>query len=330
MQAGRPYEVSPIVSTAKNRVSLFLSHASEDKAPFVNALAAKLEGEYDLWFDEYSLKVGDSIFESVSRGLRACDYGIVVLSPNFFLKKWTRAELDGLFALERVMHKIILPVWLGVSQEDVLNFSPILADRKAALASDGVESVVSGLNLAISTSREVRVQEAGGSTVSRAAQLSHDKAERDRSAQMLQQPDGINLVREQSKLLFDTAEVATVRLIEASPALALSYKRDNTHGGVAFLNIYGSNDLLERFDYLPKYTNTAGNDELGIHLCRYSESHREQNEPATKINNRNFIPFITLADQVLWKDAKGLHDSTEVIELAHAEFVEQIGKEQRG
>ena len=77
---------------------------------------AKLEADYELWFDEYSLKVGDSIFESVSRGLRACDYGIVVLSPNFFLKKWTRAELDGLFALERVMHKIILENYMKMAK----------------------------------------------------------------------------------------------------------------------------------------------------------------------------------------------------------------------
>lgn len=91
------------------RRSLFLSHASEDKQAFVNALAEKLNAVHQVWYDQYSLKVGDSIFESISRGLRTCDYGVVVLSRNFFSKKWTRAELDRLFALERAVHKIILP-----------------------------------------------------------------------------------------------------------------------------------------------------------------------------------------------------------------------------
>ena len=311
------------------RRSLFLSHASEDKPAFVNELAQRLREIHEVWYDEYSLKIGDSIFESISRGLRTCDYDVVLLSQNFFSKKWTRAELDGLFALERAMHKIILPVWLEVSYEDVLNFSPILADRKAALASDGLESVVHALDLAISASGQARGQEMGIIAISRAAKLSQDTAERERSVQLLDQPTGMELARNGARMFLDTAEAATTRLIDASPALKLSYKRGKGASNLHCLNIDGPLGLIERFDYHERFGNTANRDELGIHLCRFTHKHEMENKPATKINERQFAPFITLDNKLLWKNTEGLHEWAELIESAQSEFIDRIEKEQK-
>src|SRR5882724_7671129 len=116
---------------------LFISHASEDKDDFVRPLAEALRVHCDVWYDEYSLKLGDSLLEEINKGLGSCDYGVVVLSHHFFTKKWPRAELDGLFALETTTRKIILPVWRDVSSDDVLAFSPILAGRLAVRDSEG-------------------------------------------------------------------------------------------------------------------------------------------------------------------------------------------------
>jgi TIR domain len=80
------------------RPNLFLSHAWEDKDAFVRPLAEALSLEFDVWYDEYALKPGDSLLEKISEGLRSCDRGIVVLSRHFFEKRWTQAELNGLFA----------------------------------------------------------------------------------------------------------------------------------------------------------------------------------------------------------------------------------------
>ena len=41
------------------------------------------------------------------------------------------AELDGLVAREVEGVKVILPIWHGVSKDDVCGFSPTLADRLA-------------------------------------------------------------------------------------------------------------------------------------------------------------------------------------------------------
>ncbi|MFA6543328.1 MAG: toll/interleukin-1 receptor domain-containing protein [Limisphaerales bacterium] len=143
---------------------LFVSHASEDKEAFARPLALALRKHFDVWFDEFELKVGDSLRNKIDAGLRDCDYGVVVLSPAFFSKKWPVAELNGLFAQEDVNRKIILPVWFQVSEADVRGFSPILADRLAVDASRGLDRVVEELRLAVGASErthEVLVPDVG-------------------------------------------------------------------------------------------------------------------------------------------------------------------------
>jgi class 3 adenylate cyclase len=129
---------------------LFISHASEDKDDFVRPLAEQLRIHYEVWYDEYSVVMGQSLLEEISRGLKSCDYGVVVLSKHFFGKKWPQAELNGLFALEDKDKKVILPVWKDVNKEEVLGYSAILADRMAARAEEGVPAVVDKIKQAIS------------------------------------------------------------------------------------------------------------------------------------------------------------------------------------
>lgn len=124
----------------------FMSHASEDKESFVRPLAHALQAKrLSVWYDEITIPVGASLRESIDRGLAECDYGIVVLSPHFFAKKWPQRELDGLVARETLTRKIVLPIWLNVQGDQVAMQSPTLADRKAILANQGVNHVVNEL-----------------------------------------------------------------------------------------------------------------------------------------------------------------------------------------
>ena len=75
--------------------------------------------------------MGDSLRQSIDRGLANSRYGIVVLSPAFFAKNWPQYELNGLTAREMDGHKVILPIWHDVDREDVLAYSPALADKVA-------------------------------------------------------------------------------------------------------------------------------------------------------------------------------------------------------
>ena len=110
----------------------FISHASEDKDVVARPLAEALENlGRKVWFDETELKVGDSLRRSIDHGLSRSRFGIVVLSPAFFAKNWPQYELDGLVAKEVAGSKVILPVWHKVSKDEVLEYSPTLADRVA-------------------------------------------------------------------------------------------------------------------------------------------------------------------------------------------------------
>ena len=110
----------------------FISHASEDKENFVKALAEGLTEEgCKVWYDNFVLKIGDSLRESIDRGLANSKYGIVVISPYFLKKRWPAYELNGMVAREMNGHKVILPIWHKVTKDEVLQYSPTLADKLA-------------------------------------------------------------------------------------------------------------------------------------------------------------------------------------------------------
>lgn len=111
---------------------VFVSHASEDKDTFARPLASALTNlGIRVWYDEFSLRVGDSISRSIDKGLVGSRFGLVIVSHAFLTKPWPEYELRGLVAREIAEDRIILPVWHGVVHSEVLEFSPPLADKVA-------------------------------------------------------------------------------------------------------------------------------------------------------------------------------------------------------
>ncbi len=109
---------------------VFISHASEDKEGFVRSLADALRDErIEVWYDEFTLKIGDSLTQAINRGLAQSRFGIVVLSPSFFAKNWTEWELNGLVARQNSgQERVILPIWHNVDKAAILAYSPPLGD----------------------------------------------------------------------------------------------------------------------------------------------------------------------------------------------------------
>ena len=133
-------------SDAQYEWDVFISHASEDKIAIARPLADALRTKgLRVWYDEFALKVGDSLRESIDHGLTNSRYGIVILSQNFFAKHWPQRELNGLATREVGQERVILPVWYGVGFEDVRRYSPPLADRIAVNADKGLEPVLESL-----------------------------------------------------------------------------------------------------------------------------------------------------------------------------------------
>ncbi len=111
---------------------VFISHASEDKDEIVRPLAVALRAAgLSVWFDEFELKIGDSLRRKIDKGVANSRFGIIVLSKSFFGRGWTEYELDGLVTRSISGEQILLPVWHGVTKREVIDYSPSLADRLA-------------------------------------------------------------------------------------------------------------------------------------------------------------------------------------------------------
>ena len=122
---------------------VFISHASEDKDEVVRPLAEALrEGGLSVWFDEFELRIGDSLRRKIDRGLASSRFGIVVLSQAFFGRGWPEYELDGLVTRAVSGEQVLLPIWHNVTKREVIGYSPSLADRLArSTATHTVEDI---------------------------------------------------------------------------------------------------------------------------------------------------------------------------------------------
>lgn len=82
----------PSYAYDRKKIKIFISHASKDKE-FSRKLRNSLnEQNFDTWFDEDDILVGDDFIESIERGLEESDFIIIVLSRNFSKGPWAQKE----------------------------------------------------------------------------------------------------------------------------------------------------------------------------------------------------------------------------------------------
>jgi hypothetical protein len=156
---------------------VFISHSSVDK-PYIAPLVSALEAAgISVWFDKTTMEWGDSLRSEIDRGLAACRYGIVVFSKAFLKKKkWTEHELNALFAREKPGKKVILPIWHGITRDDLIEYSPAFADRLAKNSiTDSYADIVESLLLMLGRPNLVPARASAETVMSRhlAAQVAN-------------------------------------------------------------------------------------------------------------------------------------------------------------
>lgn len=126
-------DVPPPNNNETNRsFDVFISHASEDKDEIVRPLAVALEEcGLKVWYDEFELRIGDSLRRKIDHGLANSRVGVVVLSEAFFKKGWTNYELDGIVSRSVSGEQQLIPIWHKISKSDVMKYSPSLVDKVA-------------------------------------------------------------------------------------------------------------------------------------------------------------------------------------------------------
>lgn len=137
--------IPPPTASGRETYDVFISHASEDKDDLVRPLANALIAQgLDVWFDEMTLNIGDSLRQKIDKGLANSKVGLVVLSPSFIKKGWTNYELDGIVTRTVSGEQVLLPIWHNITKQQVVDFSPSMADKVArSTATHTIEEIAS-------------------------------------------------------------------------------------------------------------------------------------------------------------------------------------------
>jgi hypothetical protein len=118
----------------RERPLAFISYDSSDRATVAQPLAGELmQLRCPAWFDDYEMRAGDDIGRSITAGLTECERCIIVLSERYLAnQRWARREFDEIMAREAYERRsLIIPIRYGVTTEQIAEFSPMLANRRA-------------------------------------------------------------------------------------------------------------------------------------------------------------------------------------------------------
>lgn len=130
------------------KYDVFISHASEDKGDFVEPLARALqEAGIDTWYDSDQIGWGQSIRQSIDKGLINSRFCLIVLSQSFLKKYWTNYELNGIFQKDEITDgSVILPIWHNVTRDEIQKLNLTLTDMLAMnTAIHSTEDIVESL-----------------------------------------------------------------------------------------------------------------------------------------------------------------------------------------
>jgi hypothetical protein len=124
---------------------LFFAYVSDDES-LKRELTDYLQ-KMGVTTEDAPLRLGDSLSYTLEEGLRRSDYGVVILSPAFLRRPWPRQDIDKMATMDRSFSgkSLILPVYHGVTQQDVARHSPTLASRMGVSIEDGPEQAAQAI-----------------------------------------------------------------------------------------------------------------------------------------------------------------------------------------
>jgi hypothetical protein len=125
---------------------IFLCHSSNDKQMVRRIARDLLSYHLPVWFDEWEIKVGDSIHEKINRGIGEAAWLVVALSKSSVTSAWVQRELSAAFMVElRDRRVVVLPALL-----EHCDVPPLLLDKRYADFSksydEGIDDLLGVIN----------------------------------------------------------------------------------------------------------------------------------------------------------------------------------------
>jgi len=105
------------VSNKLSPIRIFVAHSSKDGRVSKRITESLKQRGFEVWYDEWKIKVGDSITQKISDGLEQGDFLVVVLSRHSVVSRWVQKELStalwmGMFVLPVRVDDCEIPVLL--------------------------------------------------------------------------------------------------------------------------------------------------------------------------------------------------------------------------
>lgn len=91
--------------------SVFISYSHQDKE-FVRRLASDLTSRgIKVWVDALEIRVGDSIVNKISEGIKNADHVLFILSAASLQSRWVQKEIQAAFSADRAgANRVLIPV----------------------------------------------------------------------------------------------------------------------------------------------------------------------------------------------------------------------------
>lgn len=112
---------------------VFISHANRDKEDFVEELYQAINKlGINIFYDKDVIDWGDNWKNVILDGTKKSEFAIIVISENFFDRKWTEKELvEFLGRQNRNGQKLILPILHNITLTQLQEQYPSVADIQA-------------------------------------------------------------------------------------------------------------------------------------------------------------------------------------------------------
>jgi hypothetical protein len=124
----------------------FISYSHEDRMTIAQPLANSLkDAGFKVWYDEFSIKLGDNLLSSIDKGLANSRFGIVIISHSYLSKNWTFRELSSLLEFETFEKKVVLPILHNISIEELRKKTPIISSKIMVSTIKGIPFVLKSI-----------------------------------------------------------------------------------------------------------------------------------------------------------------------------------------
>ncbi len=303
------------------KITLFLSHASEDKESLVEPLYHALKDEFDVWYDKAHITLGDSIYEKISEGIRGCDFGVVVVSPDFLRKNWTQEEFNGLKSLQTEKRKVILPILHNLTIDELRAKWPIEAGKLSINSSEGIPAIVRAIHFAVGADRQNKDFEQD-ELKKRFEHIQSAESLNRKFDQLGSTEQGVRLVWTEVSSLYSLLES---RVAELRGKLALPVVRDRSQPAY-FIMVYGPKKLVLRFNIRNIYANSVRETRLEQRHYFEHEDYAGAFQGIQLIDECAYLPFFSENDQVVWLFAndRSAYNSADVVTRALNAFGSRI------